>query len=65
MSLNFLNPFHCFPVQENHAVSSTSIDIDIAVAWLANTFGQLGMSHKAGEVILSSALDLLVAGKGR
>jgi len=32
----------------------------IAVAWLANTLGQLGMSLKAGEVILSGALSAMV-----
>lgn len=32
----------------------------IAVAWLANTLGQLGMSLKAGEVILSGALSGMV-----
>ncbi|PAU89304.1 2-oxopent-4-enoate hydratase [Pseudomonas sp. WN033] len=31
-----------------------------AVAWLANTLGQLGMSLKAGEVILSGALSAMV-----
>lgn len=32
----------------------------IAVAWLANTLGRLGMSLKAGEVILSGALSAMV-----
>ena len=32
----------------------------IAVAWLANTLGELGMSLKAGEVILSGALSAMV-----
>ncbi|PWV83096.1 2-oxopent-4-enoate/cis-2-oxohex-4-enoate hydratase [Halomonas sp. A11-A] len=32
----------------------------IAVAWLANTLGQLGMSLKAGDVILSGALSAMV-----
>lgn len=32
----------------------------IAVAWLANTLGALGMSLKAGEVILSGALSAMV-----
>lgn len=32
----------------------------IAVAWLANTLGQLGMGLKAGEVILSGALSAMV-----
>lgn len=32
----------------------------VAVAWLANTLGQLGMSLKAGEVILSGALSAMV-----
>lgn len=31
-----------------------------AVAWLANTLGRLGMSLKAGEVILSGALGAMV-----
>lgn len=31
-----------------------------AVAWLANTLGRLGMSLKAGEVILSGALSAMV-----
>lgn len=31
-----------------------------AVAWLANTLGELGISLKAGEVILSGALSALV-----
>ena len=31
-----------------------------AVAWLANTLGQLGMGLKAGEVILSGALGAMV-----
>ncbi|KFX69653.1 2-keto-4-pentenoate hydratase [Pseudomonas taeanensis MS-3] len=32
----------------------------IAVAWLANTLGRLGMSLKAGEIILSGALSAMV-----
>lgn len=32
----------------------------IAVAWLANTLGRLGMRLKAGEVILSGALSAMV-----
>lgn len=32
----------------------------IAVAWLANTLGRLGMGLKAGEVILSGALSAMV-----
>ncbi|MDB5979489.1 MAG: tesE 1 [Pseudomonas sp.] len=32
----------------------------IAVAWLANTLGELGISLKAGEVILSGALSAMV-----
>ncbi|RUT76973.1 2-oxopent-4-enoate hydratase [Marinobacter sp. NP-6] len=32
----------------------------VAVAWLANTLGELGMSLKAGEVILSGALSAMV-----
>ena len=32
----------------------------IAVAWLANTLGRLGISLKAGEVILSGALSAMV-----
>ncbi len=32
----------------------------VAVAWLANTLGRLGMSLKAGEVILSGALSAMV-----
>lgn len=32
----------------------------IAVAWLANTLGELGMSLKAGEAILSGALSAMV-----
>ena len=31
-----------------------------AVVWLANTLGELGMSLKAGEVILSGALSAMV-----
>ena len=31
-----------------------------AVAWLANTLGQLGIPLKAGEVILSGSLATLV-----
>jgi 2-oxopent-4-enoate/cis-2-oxohex-4-enoate hydratase len=31
-----------------------------AVAWLANTLGELGMSLKAGEVILSGSLAAML-----
>ena len=31
-----------------------------AVAWLANTLGQLGIGLKAGEVVLSGSLGIMV-----
>ena len=34
-----------------------------AVAWLANTLGQLGIGLKAGEVILSGALAAMAPAK--
>ena len=32
----------------------------VAVAWLANTLGRLGLSLKAGEVILSGSLGPMI-----
>ena len=58
-------------LEKNGEIISTSCGASVqgspvnAVAWLANTLGRLGISLKAGDVILSGSQSPLVPVKAR